>query len=398
MPIKILHIFPPSYKTRFGGQIFTWKYFFSKWDDSEIVHYVLDYDSQQVLPAKDAFNFEYSSVQKMTTRLGRLGWFFTLFKNLHQFAKGYDILHVHVLWWATLLLGPWAKMMGITAIYESVLLDEDTPGGISREQFGHLKIWLLKSYRGIFAISESLAEDYLKFGFCADQMLTLMNSVDQDAFFPVESPVVKARLRKRFNLPEAATLFIFVGSMIERKGVDLLVDAFIEACSQSDKLYLLMIGPRNKHENPSLDEEFVQNLYLNICKSNLQERVLFLGLIQDRRELSELYRASDIFVFPSRNEGLGNVILEAMSSALPVLVSRLPVLEKVVQHCENGFVVSVGSKEQLKDSMLTLACDVDFSRKIGKNAKKYVDTLHSFEAWQRQLTGFYKKLIDRVAF
>jgi glycosyltransferase involved in cell wall biosynthesis len=392
MAIKVLHVFSPDYKSRFRGPTFTWKYNFSNWNDRDVDHYVLDTENHRVVDARDAFDFEYPAIQKEASRWERALWIFPLFGNLVKHKGEYDILHLHVFYWASLLIGPWAKWKKIPVLYESVLLDEDTPGGVVKSKFGRLQVWLMKSYQTILAISEALAEDYRKFGFSASQVFTLVNCVDDKLFSPAKSAEEKISLRQKINIPSDAIVLVFVGSVIERKGVDVLVRAYVEASAKCPDLYLLIVGPNNKNENPSLDEGFVNDLYSLLIQNNLSERVSFIGLIQDRQNLAEVYRASDIFVFPSNKEGLGNVILEAMASGLPVLVSRLPVLDKIIKHGENGLVVPIGDIEALKDAILMLSNNSAYAKKLGVAAKNYVRGEHGFATWQSQLIEFYKSL------
>ena len=154
-----------------------------------------------------------------------------------------------------------------------------------------------------------------------------------------------------------------------------------------------MIGPKSQDENPSLNQAFVDYLQILLNQSGLISKASWRGLIQDREELANLYRAADIFVFPSRNEGLGNVVLEAMACGLPVVVSRLPVLEGIIADRENGFFVPIGDTEALKNAILALAANPPLALKIGKNARNYVMSHHRFDQWQAQLVDFYKGLL-----
>jgi glycosyltransferase involved in cell wall biosynthesis len=194
------------------------------------------------------------------------------------------------------------------------------------------------------------------------------------------------------NLPSIGTILLFAGSLIERKGIDILLHAFIGASSKRSDLYLLVVGPKNKNENPTLDEGFVNHLNLLVITNRLAERVSFTGLIRDRGILAEIYRAADIFVFPSRNEGLPNVVLEAMACEMPIIVSQLPGLEKVIQHKENGLYVPIGDADALQDSILMLCNSPLLTGKIRQKARCYVEKHHSFTAWQAQLAEFYKSL------
>lgn len=186
---------------------------------------------------------------------------------------------------------------------------------------------------------------------------------------------------------------IFVGSVKERKGADILVEAFIQAGLQYPNLYLLIVGPNQTNDNPSLDKKFIDNLYFRLKENNLLERVLFSGFVKNRMDMACLYRASDMFVFPSRNEGLGNVVLEAMACGLPIVVSRLPVLEGVIQHEHNGLLVPIGDSQAVQDSILTLINTPTLARKLGESAKNLIHQEYTFQKWQTNLISFYKSLL-----
>jgi len=394
MTLRILHVFAPSLKNRFGGQSVWWKAIFTNWDSPNVVHFVLDYDKKILVNAQKAFEFEYPSVQKGISRWGRILWIVNLFKYLIQYKEEYDIVHMHVLWWGSLFVAPWAKRNNIPALYESILLGSDTPGGIIKERFGRVKIYFLRFYKAILAISDFLAEDYRKFGFSSEQVFTLTNCVDTKLFFPPASTQKKIQLRQEMDFPIDATILVFVGSVVERKGVDLLVQAFIKASVHYPDLYLLVVGPNNKYENPSLSEVFVNKLYSQIQQNGLKQRVLFTGLVQNPQRLAKIYRASDIFVFPSRNEGLGNVILEAMASGLPVIVSKLPVLEKIIVHNETGVFVPVGTVDPVRDAILMLVENSSRAGHIGQKAASFVRNFYNFSEWQAQLVEFYNRLLN----
>ena len=393
MTLRILHIFAPNFKQRFGGPIFDWQYVFAHWDDPEIEHLVLDYDQGQPLPALEAFAFPISSSQHMASRFERVTWALLLRKKLHKYKGHYDLIHFHILWWGGLLAAKWAKTHHIPTVYQSVLLNSDTPGPIRKQRFGKLKEHLLRNFYVILPISQPLTEDYLAHGYSKDQVITLMNSVDTTLFHPVQSLSEKQVLRDKYQLPPDATILLFIGSLIKRKGVDILLESFFQAIEQCPDLFLLMVGPKTKGENPSLDEGFVNHLQQQINRKRLENRVHLAGLIKDRHNIAGLYRAADIFVFPSRNEGLPNVVLEAMASGLPVIVSNLPGLQPVISHQENSIMVSIGDVEGFCKAISTLKENPAAAAKLGQNARAYVCQHHSFAQWQSDLTKIYQDLL-----
>jgi glycosyltransferase involved in cell wall biosynthesis len=82
-----------------------------------------------------------------------------------------------------------------------------------------------------------------------------------------------------------------------------------------------------------------------------------------------------------------------MACGLPVVVSRLPVLERVLQHGENGLFVPIGDVGALRDSILTLSGNPELAERLSHNARRYVEQSHSFAVWQSQLAEFYRGLL-----
>ncbi len=396
MTLRVLHVFAPNYRLRFTGPVIQWRYYFNNWSDTGIKHFVLDATAKSILPGKDALNFELTGAHKVLRQSDRATWIIALIHSLTQLQGTYDLLHVHILWWGSLLLSVWAKHLHIPIIYESVLLDSDNPSSILRERFGKLKLHLLRQYTGILAISDFLAEDYLNNGFRSDQVHLLPNSVDTELFHPSVSNSEKANLREKYQLPSESTILLFVGSLIYRKGFDILVKGFISACLRCPDLFLLAVGPAKAAENPSLDEVFISNLIQEISDNNLRNRVRFTGLIQNREKLAELYRSADLFVLPSRNEGLPSVLLEGMASGLVPVVTDLPVLRNVINQGVNGIKVPVDDVQALSDTILQLSRDTEFQTELAKNARKTILSQHGFESWQQDLSEYYYALKHKV--
>ena len=221
-----------------------------------------------------------------------------------------------------------------------------------------------------------------------------MSYVDTDLFVPAKSAETKSSLRGPWAIPGDAMVLLFVGSVVGRKGADILIRAFIGAGSQGRALHLLIVGPNTNAQNPSVDQDFVDGLHALLDMAGMAGRVSFTGLIEDRRSLANLYRASDIFVFPSNQEGLVHVVLEAMASGLPVVATRLPVLAGIIKHGQNGLLVPIGDPNALKDSLLALTADRGLMRRLGRAARDCAVSAHGFEAWQSQLAGIYRALLS----
>jgi glycosyltransferase involved in cell wall biosynthesis len=141
--------------------------------------------------------------------------------------------------------------------------------------------------------------------------------------------------------------------------------------------------------------EFIGQIKAHLENHIWKDRYLFTGLVQDNQLLADYFRAADIFAFPSNNEGLGNVVLEAMACELPVIASQLPVLENVVIDGKNGIFIPKGNIEALKDGMIRLIDNPSLARLLAKNARNYVQDNHSLLNWQYDLAVLYRDMMDQ---
>ncbi|HHX08679.1 MAG TPA: glycosyltransferase family 4 protein, partial [Chloroflexi bacterium] len=328
-----------------------------------------------------------------SNRWERWTWAIRVLRGLRKFTNHYDLIHFHLIWWGSFLAANWARRRNIPTIYESVLLDSDTPGAIGKEHFGRLKLAYLQKFTGIQAISDGIAADYLNYGFSPAQVHMQMNAIDTDLFEPLAASAARDRLRHGFKLPADALVLLFTGSLIYRKGVDLLIEAFISVAKKAPDLFLWLVGPKDRTENPSMDEAFVTSLQQKVAEAGLSDRVSFHGMIADRQRMAEAYQAADVFVFPSRKEGLPNVVLEAMACGLPVIVSDLPGLKNVIKPNENGIVVPIDNIQALATQIQYMIENPDKAQLIGQHAHMYIQSRHGLSAWEKEMSAYYHQLV-----
>lgn len=125
-----------------------------------------------------------------------------------------------------------------------------------------------------------------------------------------------ARLRKKLGLQKPYVLF--VGTLERRKNVTALVQAFARVAGAYD-LQCVLVGKQGHGFS-----EIAGSIERQTCR----DRYILTGFVSDE-ELSLLYRLADIFVYPSRYEGFGIPLVEAMNVGLPIVASRIPASEEV---------------------------------------------------------------------
>ena len=170
-----------------------------------------------------------------------------------------------------------------------------------------------------------------------------------------------------------------VGRIVHQKGLDLAMHALAG-------LKELSWEWRIAGDGPQLDA-----LKLLAQKLGITDRVQFLGW-QAREQLIEQYHWSNLFLFPSRHEGMPNAVLEAMASGLPVIASRIAGSEELVSNGETGFLFPSEDIEALRDALRKLISDTVLRQTMGNVARRHMEERYSWAATAEQ----YALLLEKV--
>jgi glycosyltransferase involved in cell wall biosynthesis len=182
-------------------------------------------------------------------------------------------------------------------------------------EFGSLpKSWVGPESDGIdefWAYSRFVRDCYIKSGVSADRVHVVPLGVDTSRFHPQAQPL-PVRTTKTFK-------FLFVGGTIHRKGIDILLNAFVRAFTANDPVCLVIkdVGSASfyRQSNPRDQIEKIR------AQSGAPE-IVYLDQELSSSELAGLYTACNCLVHPYRGEGFGLPIAEAMASGLPVIVTE----------------------------------------------------------------------------
>lgn len=391
---KIIHVYTIDTKNRFGGQNILWKKLSCHLSEDLITHYVYDPELGDIVKIKDFFNFEYPNQQ---INAGRVFRFFSIFDLVFYIIfnqKKNQIYHFHDITWRGLIGNVFAVFMGCKTIYESVLQGSDTPQALYNTQLGKVKSLMLNKFSHILCISSALKDDYLSSKFSNNKVSVINNPVDNRIFYPLNEKTSPFNFIGDIQIPKNAKIILFVGSVKARKGFHILVDSFIKVLNEYDNLYLLVVGPYTIDDNPSIDEKYVDE-----CKSKLEKfavnKFKFLGLITSEEKLSNIYRNSHIFLFPSYEEGLGNVVLEAMASRMKIIASKLPVLEGILVDHENSLLFNIGDLENCIECLRFVLTDHEnVCESFAQNALEKVNSSFSISNWKYQLENLYLRVLQ----
>jgi glycosyltransferase involved in cell wall biosynthesis len=109
----------------------------------------------------------------------------------------------------------------------------------------------------------------------------------------------------------------------------------------------------------------------------INERIRFLGWLSSE-QIKEQYAAANLFLFPSRHEGMPNAVLEAMASGLPVVATKIAGNEELVVDGETGKLVPAEDVDALRESLRPLLVEAQMREQMGRAARQRVESSFSW--------------------
>jgi glycosyltransferase involved in cell wall biosynthesis len=114
-------------------------------------------------------------------------------------------------------------------------------------------------------------------------------------------------------------------------------------------------------------------------------------------EMVKTYRESDLFVFPSVNEGLAQVLLEAMASGLPVVASDLSGADDCITHGKEGFVVPARDVDRIAEAIVWCYQHRDETRAMGRAARARIESQFTLDHYNQRMIALYRRLAGALA-
>ncbi len=234
----------------------------------------------------------------------------------------------------------------------------------------HLRNWLvhfpLRLSDHLIALSEFEKGLFVKLGVPADKITVIPFAVDLALIDRARAENKPAR-DWRYSRP----LLLFIGQLKYRKGFDLLIRA----------------APAVRAEFPTTSFVFLTH--------NLSQREAFMRVVDEvgardcvflvkqegtpdtETEKMRQYAASDIFVFPTRYEGFGIPLLEAMACKVPIVSTRIPVIDEIIQDGETGILARLNDVDDLARKIIGLLKDDALRQRLAANGRARVEACYT---------------------
>ena len=174
-------------------------------------------------------------------------------------------------------------------------------------------------------------------------------------------------------LAEGPLRILFVGNLIERKGLHVLLEALAELRDRA--WHLDIVG------SEEMDTGYASRMQQQIDALELRSRLTLHGVLGGER-LAERYQESQLLVVPSSYEGFGIVYLEALGFGVPVIASAAGATDEIVHHESNGFLIQPGDALSLSRQLERILEDREL---LGRLSLAALESFHAHPTWEQSM-------------
>ena len=297
--------------------------------------------------------------------LGKFYIPYKLYKIIQQ--EEVDVLHGHLEHLHTISQIS-NKIRNIKLFYTCHTLPTLLLSGKSKKEGIAARTLLKNNQLQIIALHDNMRKEINEM-FKIDNTVVIRNGIDFKRFQNVSES--KCNIRKCLGIPDNTYVIGHIGRFSNAKNHDFLIDVFFEFCKKDSDAFLLLVGAG----------ELINTVKAKIDRLNLTDKVLILS---HRSDIPQLLKAMDVFVFPSKYEGLGIVLIEAQVAGLRCVVSDT--VPKEAFKTELAVPVSLGeSPERWAEIILDTSVvgksngnlnEYDMNTEIKRLEKLYLGELH----------------------
>ena len=317
---------------------------------------------------EDSTNIPYEEIEKLGGKVILIPPYQKVFKYHKELKKilkegNYKIVHSHINTLSVFSLFA-AKCAGVP-----VRIAHSHSTTNKQEKKKNLVKQVLRPFSKIFATDYMACTEHAGrwlFGnkeYDNGNVYLLNNAIDLDKFKYDEK--LRKEKRKELNIEDDTLVIGHVGRFVEQKNHRFLIDIFNEVHKQKENSILLLIG-----QGP-LTEEMKEK----VDSLGISDSVKFLG---QREDVSELYNAMDLFLFPSLYEGLGMVLIEAQANGLPCIAStEVPKIVDISNNVQfynlnDSIDIWLKNYDIKRFKFIRKNCIYDIKKEAEKLEKKYI--------------------------
>lgn len=302
------------------------------------------------------------------------------------------LVHIHFDDMSKIIIATCCTLLGVPLI--NSVHSEISPHALNnyRQKKGILKFILLKGYlnllkwssRYCLCVSQKIHQQYTAF--------TGISNKIQIIYLGVKGPETtknSVTVRSELNLSSSDLLICNVSAIEFIKGLDIIMESInilkLKYGFESFAFYHVG-GLRNSNRT----SEYLNELKKSISDKGLENHFKFMGL---RNDVIEILPAFDIYIQPSREEGLGMSLMEACAVGLPCIGTEVGGIPEIVHDKFNGFVIDSDSPNQLASKLAHLMTDSKLRSKMGQNSRSIFSKYFELDGQVKKILNIYSHII-----
>ncbi len=209
-----------------------------------------------------------------------------------------------------------------------------------------------------------------------------INGVDTEFFKNTKTLDEKEFIKDKFKIDKKDFVITFVGRIVKDKGINELIEAFINLSKKYNNLKLLLVGDYEEHLNPIKKE--------NKILIDSLDSIITVGFQSDIRDFLSI---TDLFVLPSYREGLPNSLIEAGSFGIPLLATNINGCNEIIDDGITGILVEKKSAKKLEEGIDKLLEDKELYNSIKLKVRDRIIEKYEQKYFWNELKNEIKKSI-----
>lgn len=199
------------------------------------------------------------------------------------------------------------------------------------------------------------------------------NGIDNEKFSKPIDPSKRSQIRTQLGFTDNDIVLVTASRLVKKNAVDVI----IESLAQLDSNYKLLILGTGEVEAA---------LKAQVEKLKLTSRIVFKGYVS-HEELPAYLKSSEIFIRPSRSEGLGNSFLEAMAAGIPVIGTFVGGIKDFLIEGQTGYIAEVDNSRSIVQKVIKISRDKESREYIVKNAREMAKEKYQWKNIALQMKG-----------
>jgi glycosyltransferase involved in cell wall biosynthesis len=300
-------------------------------------------------------------------------------RNLYRILSkdSFHLIHTHG-YFADIIGMPVSKLLNIPHV-------STCHGFISNDRnlkiYNTLDRFSLRFCRRVIAVSEGVRDDLVGSRVRESKIIVIQNAV-QNSNTPESVSENRLNKRKMLGIKENGYVAGYVGRLSDEKGIQYLIEAGVILKQKSELFNILIIGDGPKRKE-------LENL---AREKGLEKEIIFAGFQND---VEKWLPALDVFVLPSLTEGTPMALLEAMSTGVPVIATRVGGVPQVVEDGSNGVLLDPADSKRLAEEIMALVHDPALSKQMAGRAIETIENEYNVQQWCRKIEAQYDFALDR---